>query len=979
MKKKKLIALLAAFASVAVLSACGGNDGEKEACSHSYDNACDATCNDCGEERTPAAHVYTADCDAECNVCGEEREAEDHTYDNACDADCNACGDVRVPDEHFGGEATCEELAICIECDQPYGELAAHTYTEAGYQYMGLMMVMGGGEWALVTEDGKAFGALAADKSYGYMPAVDVALNGRSFTSTQNVSYTFVQCGPSSYNIKTADGKYVIMTGSYNSFNLSDTLPENGGGVWMVDTSEGLAKIVNQYSNKWIQYDSSYGTFGAYDTQKGVNVNVFGFVAATESSEKSDATHHWLECAVCGDVAEKEEHNGGEATCEDLAICVDCGVSYGALADHAYTVAEKDAEYHWNECACGTIDEASKGAHVYNVPTITDKADYMACECGAQAEAFNKKVSIIKQNIDLSAQSAAISLAGVSEYASVKSIKFGDYDLGSDISALSISAELKADTKNHGLQKLSVVVVDADGVEHTVSVPVLLISGYITDSGDFRDAVQPSAEVPAKYGYWILATDFRQDNLGTGAYCDSNWAVTNGFFGTLDGNGHTITMAQNGVNGMFGILRGATVKNLKVVDCWSSSWNGALIFGKASYGSTFENIEISSSNSGTPNTNTGLNAGYLFNAEFSNNTVTNVSITLHTSGVGNIFGCKFYGNTFDHVTISGTYSEVAYCQEIKDAQGNVLIEEIGAIQLDDIAAPEAVEVRKVALEAKQTLLLTDESASLSLGEYAGLDLVSIKTATGYSMDGLSVQYFGSLKSVTSAHGETTILVTVIDENEQLLEISIPVLLITREISSMVDFQKYVKHQSGATDSIYGYYLLTQNIAHTEDGYTAAIGSWNWQNNPSFRGTFDGNGFTITTSANSGGLFGTTQDATIKNVKIVETYHETHIISRNGYNVTFENVEIVIETAKNGANAGNKDSSPIFGQDAKNITMKNVTITSSATWKAMFYNPVDCNFTGVTLNLPSIEGFSYNGTTLVTEFPAGITVNQTALQ
>lgn len=62
---------------------------------HTYDNACDADCNRCGQTRTPADHVYDNDCDTRCNVCDDVRTVNGHVYDNACDTNCNICGDTR--------------------------------------------------------------------------------------------------------------------------------------------------------------------------------------------------------------------------------------------------------------------------------------------------------------------------------------------------------------------------------------------------------------------------------------------------------------------------------------------------------------------------------------------------------------------------------------------------------------------------------------------------------------------------------------------------------------------------------------------------------------------------------------------------------------------------------------------------------------------------------------------------------------------
>ena len=70
----------------------------KEALGHTYDNACDTSCNACGLVRT-ITHTYDNTCDTVCNVCEDVRTIT-HTYDNNCDANCNECEEVRVPSDH---------------------------------------------------------------------------------------------------------------------------------------------------------------------------------------------------------------------------------------------------------------------------------------------------------------------------------------------------------------------------------------------------------------------------------------------------------------------------------------------------------------------------------------------------------------------------------------------------------------------------------------------------------------------------------------------------------------------------------------------------------------------------------------------------------------------------------------------------------------------------------------------------------------
>ena len=80
---------------------------------HVYDNACDTTCNVCGAVRTVDAHVYDNDCDTTCNVCGATRTVGAHVYDNACDATCNVCGATRTPADHVYDDCADDTCNVC--------------------------------------------------------------------------------------------------------------------------------------------------------------------------------------------------------------------------------------------------------------------------------------------------------------------------------------------------------------------------------------------------------------------------------------------------------------------------------------------------------------------------------------------------------------------------------------------------------------------------------------------------------------------------------------------------------------------------------------------------------------------------------------------------------------------------------------------------------------------------------------------------
>ena len=76
---------------------------------------------------------------------------------------------------------------------------------------------------------------------------------------------------------------------------------------------------------------------------------------------ESDGTYHWHTC-TCTEIFDKAAHSGGTATCTEKAICSVCNTAYGNTLEHSHgSEWQKNADEHWNECACG--DKANKAAH----------------------------------------------------------------------------------------------------------------------------------------------------------------------------------------------------------------------------------------------------------------------------------------------------------------------------------------------------------------------------------------------------------------------------------------------------------------------------------------------------------------------------------------------------------------------------------------------------------------------------------------
>ena len=132
---KKLSLIFLSVLLVFTLAACG------KKCEHTYDNACDAICNQCEETREVGAHDFAAaDCDTAktCKNCGvTEGEALGHEWTtpdvDQCEVQstCSRCGATEGQNkEHNWVNATCTTPKTCSVCQATEGEAHGHTPNE---------------------------------------------------------------------------------------------------------------------------------------------------------------------------------------------------------------------------------------------------------------------------------------------------------------------------------------------------------------------------------------------------------------------------------------------------------------------------------------------------------------------------------------------------------------------------------------------------------------------------------------------------------------------------------------------------------------------------------------------------------------------------------------------------------------------------------------------------------------------------------
>lgn len=134
----------------------------------------------------------------------------------------------------------------------------------AGAQFKKVTTVTSGKQYLLVAS-GKA--AQLDSRGYGYLQVADVTDNGGTITADEANAFT-IESTTGGYTIKMSNGRYLYQTGTYNSFNFSDAPSE--GNVWTIAAqSDGSFKITNVSTGKFIQYDSSYTSYGCYADTKG--------------------------------------------------------------------------------------------------------------------------------------------------------------------------------------------------------------------------------------------------------------------------------------------------------------------------------------------------------------------------------------------------------------------------------------------------------------------------------------------------------------------------------------------------------------------------------------------------------------------------------------------------------------------------------------------------------------------------------------
>jgi hypothetical protein len=121
----------------------------------------------------------------------------------------------------------------------------------------------------LIVADGTKM-ALPLGGNYGYIQAEDVKPVNDEISLKEASSYFTLTTATGGWQIIQPDGRYVYLSGTYNSFNVGSDASVDGS-VWTITPeTDGTFSIKNVSNGKVFQYDTTYGSYGAYSDMRGV-------------------------------------------------------------------------------------------------------------------------------------------------------------------------------------------------------------------------------------------------------------------------------------------------------------------------------------------------------------------------------------------------------------------------------------------------------------------------------------------------------------------------------------------------------------------------------------------------------------------------------------------------------------------------------------------------------------------------------------
>ena len=635
-----------------------------------------------------------------CAVGCKKAEAHKHTWATEWSVGgethwhaCTGEGCTAKKDEgnHEGGTANCTDKKVCTVCDNAYGEADSSVHKSNEFVYVS----NGDGTHtkkykccnAVAAEPENCSGGTATVCGEKNVCEVCHAEYGEELAHDWDTEWTtsetqhWHKCKRTGCEAKKDEADHTVGTAATCTAKAvcADCNAEYGEkDLDNHDLEEHAAKAPTCTEIGWDAYVTCKRGGCTYTTYREKAALDHDWDTEWTTSE----TQHWHKCKRTGCNAKNAESDhtvGTTATCTAKAVCVTCNVEYGEknAENHTETTyryeTNGDGTHKKIHTCCGAAENAAENCSIDRWE-VEDESDTALCVCGHEVSVFNKVVTAGRQDlvvttytdIDLDTSAAngwytytenynataSIVLTGISDYANVVNIKYGDTILGTAITGFNLSS--LTDFTKHGEQNLTVIVKDEYDAEHTIVVPVLFVTREIATVTDLmlfvnRKNYTLDGKNPSISGYYRLVNDLIGSTLRD--FTASNGNYRNMIF---DGNGKTLKLGHwfhyAPGNGLFNIMDRCTVKNLTIDTDYMNKGTPHVVLANDIYGCTFEDITINYIDSVDGGTNAAdkgrdfatdeckKDRGFLFSSNVNASTFRNFTINANGKKLGVVIG-----------------------------------------------------------------------------------------------------------------------------------------------------------------------------------------------------------------------------------------------------------------------------------------------------------------------------------------------------
>lgn len=611
------------------------------------------------------------------------------THWHACTGE--GCTAKKDEGNHEGGTANCTDKKVCTVCDNAYGEVDSSVHKSDEFVYVS----NGDGTH---TKKYKCCNAVAAEPENCSGEAATVCGEknvcevchteyGDPLAHDWDTEWTTTEtqhwhkCKRTGCEAKKDEADHTVGTAATCTAKAVCATCNAEYGEKDAnnhDLEEHAAKAPTCTEAGWDEYVTCKRTGCTYTTYQAKPALDHDWDTEWTTSE----TQHWHKCKRTGCNAKNAESDhtvGTAATCTAKAVCAACNAEYGEknAENHTETTyryeTNGDGTHKKIHTCCGAAENAAENCSIDRWE-VEDESDTALCVCGHEVSVFNKVVTAGRQDIvvttytdidlDTSAANgwytytenynatASIVLTGISDYANVVNIKYGDTILGTAITGFNLSS--LTDFTKHGEQNLTVIVKDEYDAEHTIVVPVLFVTREIATVTDLmlfvnRKNYTLDGKNPSISGYYRLVNDLIGSTLRD--FTASNGNYLNMIF---DGNGKTLKLGHwfhyAPGNGLFNIMNRCTVKNLTIDTDYMNKGTSHVVLANDIYGCTFEDITINYIDSVDGGTNAAdkgrdfatdeckKDRGFLFSSNVNASTFRNFTINANGKKLGVVIG-----------------------------------------------------------------------------------------------------------------------------------------------------------------------------------------------------------------------------------------------------------------------------------------------------------------------------------------------------